>query len=56
MQELPEDLLTTDKLLYLTGLDGESQVALMRKLAEVAQELYEKNWFCALIPFGSRTR
>lgn len=58
MTEIPEELLTTDKLLYLTSLSGESQAPLMKKLAQVAQELFEEypQNFCALIPFWSRTR
>jgi len=57
MQELSEDLLTTDKLLYLRGLDGESQVPLMKELAKIAQEFYDEfPEFCALVPFGSRTK
>ncbi len=53
MTEIPEELLTTDKLLYLTSLSGESQAPLMKKLAQVAQELFEEypQNFCALIPF-----
>jgi predicted nucleotidyltransferase len=57
MQELPEDLLTTDQLLYLTEIDGETQVSLMATLAQIAEEmLNEKSWFVALIPFWSRTK
>lgn len=57
MPKVPEELFTTDKLLYLEGLDGESQIPLMQKLAQIAQELYKKYpEFCALIPFWSRTR
>lgn len=58
MDELPEDLLTTGNLLYLRSeLDGESQAPLMKKLAEIAQELYDEYpEFCALVPFGSRTK
>ena len=52
MPKVPEELFTTDKLLYLEGLDGESQIPLMQKLAQIAQELYKKYpEFCALIPF-----
>ena len=57
MPKLSEELFRTDKLLYLEGLDGESQIPLMKQLAQVAQELYKKYpEFCALIPFWSRTR
>ena len=52
MPKLSEELFRTDKLLYLEGLDGESQIPLMKQLAQVAQELYKKYpEFCALIPF-----
>lgn len=57
MNELPEDLLTTNKLLYLTWIDGESQIPLMKILAEIAAELSKtEEWFYAMIPFGSRTK
>lgn len=48
MSELPENILTTNKLLYLDGLDGESQIALMRTLAQVAKKLYDEypDHFC----------
>lgn len=37
MQELPEDLLTTDKLLYFR-LDGESQATLVKIAEEMLDE------------------
>jgi hypothetical protein len=57
MPDFSEELEYTDKILYLNDLDGVSQVALMKELAQAAKELYkEYPEFCALIPFGSRTK
>ena len=57
MPDFPEELEHTDKLLSLTDLDGISQAALMKELSQAAKELYkEYPEFCALIPFGSRTK
>jgi hypothetical protein len=42
MLEIPEEVYTTDKLLYLQGLDGESQIPLMKQLAQIAQELHKE--------------
>lgn len=51
MPDFSEELEYTDKILYLNDLDGVSQVALMKELAQAAKELYkEYPEFCALIP------
>ncbi len=42
MNEVAEDIFTTDKILYLSRLDGKSEIWLMRQLAKLAQELYDE--------------
>ncbi len=57
MTEFPPELENTNRLFYLENSDGTSQAPLMRDLTQAAKELYQEySEFCAIIPFGSRTK